>query len=169
MINKEILGGLYSAIERGESLKRAMMTLYNSGYKKEEIEECAKVLVENNKRSQTMFESKTISDQPGIQPQILHPPIRPIPGVQPLIQQPVRVQKQELHVQKTLPSAQVVKSYPVYAPVQRISYYGGEITPREKAIIIILLFLLAFLIAILGLIFLFKQEIINFFGNLFGQ
>ena len=37
MVNKEILGGLRIALEKGESLKRAMTTLFNAGYKKEEI------------------------------------------------------------------------------------------------------------------------------------
>jgi hypothetical protein len=38
MVNQEILGGLISALERGESLKKAMMSMYSAGYKKEEIE-----------------------------------------------------------------------------------------------------------------------------------
>jgi hypothetical protein len=41
MVNQEILGGLISALERGESLKKAMMSMYSAGYKKEEIEEAA--------------------------------------------------------------------------------------------------------------------------------
>lgn len=44
MVNKEILGGLKSALERGQSLKQAMMSLYNAGYRKEEIEEAARAL-----------------------------------------------------------------------------------------------------------------------------
>jgi hypothetical protein len=45
-MNEEILGGLKSALERGESMKKAMMTFFNSGYKKEEIEEAARALSE---------------------------------------------------------------------------------------------------------------------------
>lgn len=40
-MNEEILGGLKSATNRGESLQQAMLTLYNAGYKKDEIEEAA--------------------------------------------------------------------------------------------------------------------------------
>ena len=43
-MNEEIFGGLKSAVERGESLQKAMMTFYRAGYKKEEIEEAAKYL-----------------------------------------------------------------------------------------------------------------------------
>jgi hypothetical protein len=42
MANEEIMGGLISALSRGESLENAMMTFYNAGYKKEEIEDSAK-------------------------------------------------------------------------------------------------------------------------------
>ena len=42
MINEEIIGGLISALSRGQSLESAMMTFYNAGYKKEEIEDSAK-------------------------------------------------------------------------------------------------------------------------------
>ena len=39
-----ILGGLKGALARGESLRQAMMSFYNAGYKKEEIEEAARAL-----------------------------------------------------------------------------------------------------------------------------
>jgi hypothetical protein len=42
MINEEIIGGLVSALSRGETLENAMMTFYNAGYTKEEIEDSAK-------------------------------------------------------------------------------------------------------------------------------
>lgn len=40
-----MLGGLKSALERGEPLQKAMIALYNSGYKKEDIEEAAQHLI----------------------------------------------------------------------------------------------------------------------------
>ncbi len=42
MINEEIIGGLVSALSRGQSLESAMMTFYNAGYDKQEIEDSAK-------------------------------------------------------------------------------------------------------------------------------
>ncbi len=41
-LNEEIIGGIVSALSRGESLEKAMMTFYNAGYEKEEIEDSAK-------------------------------------------------------------------------------------------------------------------------------
>src|SRR3989344_5967543 len=45
MAKDDILGGLQVALERGASLEGAMRSFYNAGYKKEEIEEAAKVLM----------------------------------------------------------------------------------------------------------------------------
>jgi len=44
MVNQEILEGIKFAFEKGSSLKDAMMSFYNSGYKKEEIEEAVREL-----------------------------------------------------------------------------------------------------------------------------
>jgi hypothetical protein len=41
MVNEEIIEGLRAALSRGESLKDAMLSFYNSGYNQEEIEEAA--------------------------------------------------------------------------------------------------------------------------------
>lgn len=42
MVNEDLLGGIETAIYKGESLESAMLTLYNSGYSKEDIEWAAK-------------------------------------------------------------------------------------------------------------------------------
>ena len=42
MVNEEILGGIEAALLRGQSLRQAMISFYNAGYKKEEIEEAAR-------------------------------------------------------------------------------------------------------------------------------
>lgn len=44
MSNEEILGGLRFAINKGESLQKAMTTFYNAGYTRQEIEQAAKML-----------------------------------------------------------------------------------------------------------------------------
>jgi len=43
-MNEEIFGGLKTAVERGETLQQVMMSFYNAGYKKEDIEESARAL-----------------------------------------------------------------------------------------------------------------------------
>jgi hypothetical protein len=44
MTNEDIVGGLRSALARGESLRQAMMTFYNAGYAKADIEWAARSL-----------------------------------------------------------------------------------------------------------------------------
>lgn len=44
MVNTEILGGLKHALNRGESLEKTMTSFYNAGYRKEEIEEVARFI-----------------------------------------------------------------------------------------------------------------------------
>ncbi len=41
MPKEELVEGIKQALSRGESLEKAMTTFYNSGYKKEDIEEAA--------------------------------------------------------------------------------------------------------------------------------
>ncbi|MFW6233250.1 MAG: hypothetical protein ACOC3Z_01155 [Nanoarchaeota archaeon] len=45
MVKRELVEGLKIAIERGESTEKAMMSFYNSGYSKENIEEAARLLM----------------------------------------------------------------------------------------------------------------------------
>ncbi len=44
MVNNDILGGLKSALTRGYNLEEAMLSFFNAGYKREEIEEAARTL-----------------------------------------------------------------------------------------------------------------------------
>ena len=44
MVNNDILGGLKSALTRGYTLEEAMLSFFNAGYKREEIEEAARTL-----------------------------------------------------------------------------------------------------------------------------
>ena len=44
MVKEEILEGLKYALAQGESLPQAMMSFYNAGYLKKDIEEAARVL-----------------------------------------------------------------------------------------------------------------------------
>lgn len=131
MVNDEILGGLKSALERGESMKRAMMTLFNAGYNKGEIEEAARNLTEPS-TNQLQLPIKTIPQTAQVtSPQILQKPTQ------------------------------------IFQPVQKISGYGEE-NPKEKIIIFVLISLLIFLITLLITIFLFRQNLIDFFSSLFG-
>jgi hypothetical protein len=192
MVNEEIVGGLKSALERGQTLQMAMMSLYNSGYKKEEIEEAARNLMQFSAESQLQPPVKTIPRKPEVKqaPQILTIPktvkafpelqafSKPLPK-QPLIYPKFEPQKPSLQFPKTLvppvQQPQLVKSL----PVQKVSGYGEPVLKqkekakekggsREKTIIFVLIFLLVFLFALLGAIFIFKQQLIDIFSSFFG-
>lgn len=45
MVKRELVEGLKNAIERGEPTEKAMMSFYNAGYGKKDIEDASKVLM----------------------------------------------------------------------------------------------------------------------------
>ncbi|MBT96673.1 hypothetical protein CMI49_01060 [Candidatus Pacearchaeota archaeon] len=51
-MKEDILEGLKSAVSKGESLRQAMQSFYNAGYKKGEIEEAARDLQKNKIENQ---------------------------------------------------------------------------------------------------------------------
>lgn len=147
-MNEEILGALKSALTRGESLKRAMMTLYNAGYSKEEISEAARsvnmaeIQVQQPQQNQQPLQQ---NQQQNISQQTYQP--------QQLAQQPMQTQQLMQQGMQTQ---------------QRVSNYNQPPKPGSKTIIILLGFLLLILVGILATIFLFKNELLNFFNNLFS-
>ena len=60
MSNQEIIGGLRSAIERGDNLKEAMMSFYQAGYSKIEIEDAAKAYLSQTGRVPEVMTTKRI-------------------------------------------------------------------------------------------------------------
>jgi len=196
MVNEEILGGLKSALERGQPLQKAMMALYNSGYKKEEIEEAARNLMEFRQESQFQPPVKTVPKTPEVRqaPQVLTTPtIKSFPELQvpvrqfpqpPMIPQKLELQKPKGLFGKRLKEIQEAKPTPLtipqvgkFEPIQKISNYGQPASKekikekkssKEKIIILTLVFLLIFLLGLLGMIFVFKQQLIDFFSTFFG-
>jgi hypothetical protein len=114
-MNNEILQGLKIAVQRGQSLRDAMMSFYNAGYKKQEIEEAARHI--------------SISSP---------------------VQQKQNSQQQILQKSK-----------------QQISKYEEKTKPKSKLTLILLITAIVVLIAILVSIFFFRNELIDFFVNLF--
>ncbi len=144
MVNKEILGGLKSALERGQSLKQAMMSLYNAGYIKQEIEEAARALQLEQQQQQIQIQ------MPIQKPQIKIPIAKQIPI------QKLQVSKQEIPIEKI--------SQPV---IQRVSNYADKMGIRN-IMIIVLIIVLVLLLGTLGGIFFFRQELLALFGKLFS-
>lgn len=142
MVNQDILEGLRSALAKGKSLKQTMISFYNAGYKKEEIEEAA----------------RTLQTQPAVQPilQVPQPVAQPVtqPGQsQPQIQQPIQ-------------QAQIQQQAQMLSTLQSVSGYG-KTKKSGKTLIIILAGFLVFLIVLVVTIFLLKDTLVGLLNKLF--
>ncbi len=162
MVREDILGGLKTALARGQTLRQAMMSFYNSGYLKQEIEEAAKALqVEKN--------------QP-LQPQFAQGPSETAP----IFQRTDLVEKDSNEEPKEVLSQTAKLAQP--QTIQKVSAYGQPAQPtqpkqpqqvqqpqpakpRGKAIIFILLALLIILIGGLIVVFFFKDKLLTFFNS----
>ncbi len=138
MVKEEIFEGLKVALSKGESLQRAMMSFFNAGYSKEEIEEAARYLQRSQTSSQPQSPQQT-------QPQ----------KTQPVQQQPRRTQPKVRPLQQ-----------PPKKTIQKVSAYEGK--PKSTGVIVtgILIFFLILLLGVLVAVFLFKDELAAFFGNI---
>ena len=153
MTNEEILGGLKSALERGESLKKAMMTFFNAGYKREEIEDAARTLNEMNFQP----ELKTQQPQKNI-------PI--ISQLKPVDIPPKKIISQTSSTPNLSQPSQIPSApQEISSSVQKVSSYGEN---KKSVLIPILIGILIFLFIILASLFIFKQQVINFFASLFS-
>lgn len=65
MVNPEIFEGLRIALERGETLKEAMLSFYTAGYTKPEIEDSARYLVEFLQKNASAQETKSVEQKKG--------------------------------------------------------------------------------------------------------
>ena len=139
MVREDILAGLRSAVAKNESLKQAMISFYNAGYKREDIQEAGRVLQE---------EQLTL----GIQ----QPPLTQQPSVQ---QQPVQTQPPQQFVQQPVQQMQPGR------PVQIVSGYAPQ-KKTGKTLIILLVVVLVFLIGFLSTIFIFRYKLADILGGL---
>lgn len=150
MARRDIVEGLRAAVSKGEPLRRAMMSFFNAGYGKKEVEEAAREM----QKPQPIF---LPTAQPGMPGQPIQP--KPLPQVQqqlpPPIQQPMPLQP---------PQFRQLPQYP-FQGVQMVSNYGQRPRPASLVITIILVFLLLFMIGILAAVFFFKAEITRFLGG----
>lgn len=145
MVNQDILGGLKSALARGYSLEEAMFSFLNGGYKKEEVEEAAQSL--QIQVAQTPSSSDWLP--------------QPIWARQKGIQAPLMAQKSKLAV----PAA---KAQPKQVVTRGVAAYTSQDGSKIRTVTIILVILLVVLVGILGLMYIFRDQIIDFFNSLFG-
>jgi len=164
MVREDIVGGLRNALAKGDSLEKAMMSFYNSGYKKEDIEDAAR-FVQSNPIAMPQNSQPQIPQQQ-TQPKILTPLVPstknsvPPQSSQPQVPQTPQVPQIPQQIQQP-DNSQVV---------QRVSNY----TPKPKRrifstlIIVILTLLLLGLIGVLVAMLVFKQQTTDFLSKLFG-
>jgi hypothetical protein len=143
-INPDLVGGLKSALERGATLKQAMMSLFNSGYKREEIEEAA--------RNLNSFSAVGI-----VQPQ-KESSVKPLPQTNIEVEKPIKKLFGKPLEKTQYPQLQVAPQ------TQKVSNY--EKPENDKATITALIVILVFLLLTLGVILIFKNELINFFNTM---
>jgi len=141
MVREELVEGLKYAISKGESLPRAMMSFYNAGYLKKDIEEAARFL-------QSPHFSQT--------------PITAQPPRNPAQPQPV---KRKLFHSSSKPVQQPVSQsrQPV---VQRVSAYEKKPKKRGGRVIWILSFFLLLLLGVLIAVFLFRDKLAEILGSI---
>ncbi|MBA7683891.1 hypothetical protein ES703_92277 [subsurface metagenome] len=179
MVNEEILGGLKLALSKGESLKQAMMSFYNAGYKKEEIEEAARASqgqkiekepiqpvqqakLKKQKPVQKIPQpkpSKTIQRVSSYEQEPYSPKIRK--GLRGAIKELEKIDV-SLKVKPKVITKKLIKT------PQKVSTYEEKPKPKGKLITLLLVFFLLFLFGILAAIFFFRQEIVEFLNNLFS-
>jgi hypothetical protein len=147
MVNQEILEGLRTALARGYPLQTAMMSFFNAGYKKEEIEEAARALYAHPAQPLSHPEKPSAPEDHKEERPVLTKPLPTTP---------------------TTAKPEPEKEKPVVEAKAEISKYEEKTKPKGKLKIILLIISLIVLLGALAAIFVFKEQIINFFGNLFA-
>ncbi len=177
MVNNDILGGIEAAMVRGQTLRQAMVSFYNAGYDKLEIEEAARQ-VSQGLAAQPVA-AKPVVVKPVAQPVAKQPgkvPVKTTLPIQPKAIPPKRIKLVHKKIPKTKQRVSVYGKKPklinnqVPKPpviVQKISNYAKQ-SPKQisKAVTFFLVFILIFLLGALVAVFFFKQELIDLFNKL---
>jgi hypothetical protein len=186
MTKEDIIGGLFMALQKGESLERAMMTFFNAGYKKEDIEAAARDLYSQKIEQQprrTINPLNIIGKPVSSIKKTLQKPLKPISeSTRRLMSvQQTQIPKQTLITpqptpkpdvklqQQTSPSQQIPKPSPIQPQKQtpNVSEYERKKRSPRTILIIVLSVLLGLLILSLLGVFIFRNALIGIFNNLF--
>lgn len=155
MTNQEIIGGLRSAIERGENLKDAMMTFYQAGYSKIDIEDAAKAYLSQTGKVPEVASGKRLQS----------------PAVPIAKKKQGEIPKPETPEKKGAPATIPKPETPEKKKTPQIISKYGEIKKKSessKSLTITLVVILGLLLVGLALVFLFKTEFVDFFNKMFG-
>ena len=145
MTNKEIVEGLRTALSRGHSLKNAMMSFHNAGYKKEEIEKAARFLHEHPSHQLSPL-NKPI-------PEEFKKPVHEIKSKKPIVKEEEKATSQK-------PSTEKEK--------QIISKYEEKTKPKGKFVTILIIISLFILLSLIVGLVLFRKELSEIISSLFS-
>ena len=173
MVKQEILEGIKAALEKGETLKQAMMSFYTAGYKKQDIEDAARALILEKRRiSQQIIEQQRQTDSAQtakpMKPQVIQKPMNF--QQQKILQEQAelqRLEKLQREKQATL-QRPIITQQPTI--IQRVSSYGEAEKPgmsRDDKMITILIILLSIVFLFLVGIFVFREKVIELLKNIF--
>ncbi len=171
MASQEIVDGLRVALNKGESLMQAMMSFYNAGYDKREVEEAARTLntpqiQQDQSLTQSPPQLKQKQFKPGQPTQRVSQYGQPIQNQQQQGQQPVQQSQQfqqQTQQQQMQPQAQPQN----IQQKQQVSAYGEK--KPGSMVTVILIVMLIILVAIVVSLFLFRDVITDFFGGLLSR
>ena len=176
MSKEDIKGGLRIALSHGSTLQEAMISFFNSGYLKKDIEDAASELdqlekSQNHQIPQTNSIPVQKSTTQRSEVQELQPPSPKSESSKSSgwTEQKFDDSKQGYSQEEEKPKEENFKEE--YQPlqkqqtVQKVSKYGGKPSPVGAAIVFILVFFLLFLVGILISVFLFKDELAAFFNS----
>ena len=181
MVNNSIAQGIKMAVDRGSTLQDAMISFYNAGYPKEDVEEAARAYQTGGT---TINKPATPQAQPITKPttptQPATPPIQPIaqpttPQTQnPLAPTQSTTPTQPAPTMPTIPDPNTPPQTPIKpeqaekpkSAEQKASQYGDKNKKSNTKIAMVFLSLILVMLIIgLILLFLFKENIIGFFNK----
>ena len=163
-INQAIVEGIRNAVFRGESLKQAMMSFYNAGYDREEIEQAAKAFQAGAQPPQS--QQTTTQTKQQIQPKLKKQ----------IQQQATKVssygqakEKNKGTFSKFFSKKSKQKQTSESSPKKQISDYkqlkkksGGLLSSKWFAITLIIVFII--LLGVLISLFIFRDQFVAFFN-----
>ena len=186
LFNKEILGGLKLATSKGESLKDAMMTFYQAGYDKEEIENAAREFLNernNPEESATIPQSKVdakVENKKSFFSKKENSVSNKVEEKKDKEkdEKKGKVEENSLHN----PSQDLKKNSPSPLPTstntippknkQKVSSYESikkPKIPKSNTLTFVLVFVLLILLGVLAAIFVYKGSFVNFINSLLNK
>ena len=163
MVSQDILGGLKVALAKGKSLEETMQAFYNAGYPKEEIEEAAKMVHQQQmpplaRPPQQIFQ-KNIS--PPVKPKLNLPAPRPY---SPSINQKNILQNSPMQPKPIIkqPSFQALSPKPMQKQI--VSSYDHKQFKFDFVTLVLVIILLV-LLGVLAAVFFYKDQLISFLNQ----